>query len=103
MASFADAVHHPVGADSYDAIDVVERESCLAKYAFRVRRHRLHYVAAKMRILRAHRSDLLTRIGRPDHLVGRLLDFLAFEQVLALLIPGEVNDVVVLRFQGTGD
>ena len=49
-----------------------------------------------MRVLRPLRHDLVAEIRRPDDLVGRILDLFAFEQIVAVLVTGKINDLVVL-------
>ena len=42
-------------------------------------------------------------VGAPDHLVGRRLDLLALEEVLALLVAGEVDHAVAVLAHRLGD
>ena len=89
--------HHAVRSDRDDAIDGVERHERLAELAVLVRQHRLHDVAAEMRVLRPPGRDRRADVGAPDHLIGGRLDLLALEQVLALLVAGEVDHAVAVR------
>ncbi len=68
-----------------------------------VGQHRLHDVAAEMGVLRPSGRDFGAHVGAPDHLVGRRFDVLALEQVLALLVAGEVDDLVPVVAQRPGD
>ena len=77
--------------------------SACAELALRVSEHRLDDVAAVMRVLRTARRNLHARVGRPDDLVGGRFDLLALEEVVALLVAGEVEDLVAVRAQGLGD
>ena len=84
--------HHAVGADGDDAID--RRRAARARSPsspFCVGEHRLDDVAAEVRVLRPARRDRARRVGAPDHLIGRRLDLVALEEVLALLVAGEVD------------
>ncbi len=92
----ANAVHHTVRADGDDSVNVFEIDGLRSQFALGVGDHRLDYVAAEMGVLRPLRLDLGAPIGRPDDLVGRILDLLAFEEVGAVLVAREIDDFVVL-------
>ena len=47
--------------------------------------------------------DLRADVGAPDHLVGRRFDLLALEEILALLVAGEVDHPVAVLAQRLGD
>ena len=66
----------------------------VAEFPVVVREHRLNDVAAEMRVLRASRKDFDAGVGAPDDLIGCCLDILALEQVLALLVPREIDHAV---------
>ncbi len=83
--------HHAVGADGDDARDLRELDLVLADLALAVRDHRLDDVASEVRVLRATWRNLDARVGAPDDLVGVLLDVVLLEEVLALLVAGEVE------------
>ena len=82
MTRLANAVHHPVGADGDDAVDVFQIDGLVAEPAFGIGDHRLDDIAAKMRVLRPLRLDLVAKIRRPNDLVGRVFDLLAFEKIV---------------------
>ena len=42
-------------------------------------------------------------VGAPDHLIGRRLDLLALEEVLAVLVAGEIDDAVAAVAHRLGD
>ena len=68
-----------------------------------IREHRLHDVAAEMRVLRAIRGNPGASVGAPDHLIGGFFDLLALEEVLALLVAGEVDHLVAALAHRLGD
>ena len=83
--------------------DLRQRHHLRAQLAFGVGDHRLHDVAAEVRVLRALRRDRVADVGGPDHLVGRAFDLFALEQVRAVLVAGEVDHAVAARLQRLGD
>ena len=87
----AHGVHHAIRADRDDARHVLQRHRCAPEPAFGVGDHRLHDVAAEVRVLRAMRLDRVAHVGRPDHLVGAGLDLLALEEIGAVPVAGEVD------------
>ena len=96
MTGLADAVHHPVGADGDDAVNIFQIDGLLAQTSFGIGDHRLNDIAAKMRVLRPVGSDLVAKVGRPDDLVSRVFDLFAFEEVGTVLVPGKIDDLIVL-------
>ena len=67
-----------------------------AELAVLIGEHRLHDVAAEVRVLRPPGRDRRADVGAPDHLIGRRLDVLALEQILALLVAGEIDHLVAV-------
>ena len=88
--------HHAIGSDRDDPIHGLQRDERCTQLSSLIRQHRLDDVAAEVRVLRPPRRDRRADIGAPDHLIGRRLDVLALEQILALLVAGKVNDAVTV-------
>ena len=82
---------------------VWKRHQRRAELARLIREHRLHDVAAEVGILRPAWRDGRAGVGAPDHLIGRRLDLLALEEILALLVAGEIDHLVAAVAHRLGD
>ena len=84
--------HHSVGADHDHPPRGRQRNLDIAQIASPVGRHRLHDVPGESEIARVVRLESGRLVAAPYHDVGGALDFLDFEPVRHLLVPGKIQD-----------
>src|SRR5437763_8927572 len=50
-----------------------------------------------MCVLSASRLNFVAKISRPDYLVCSVLDFFAFEEIVAVFVAGEIDHMIIPR------